>query len=197
MSAIFLQIWGGGFYLLNKYYFSRAERSKNSLLNEAFLLKAWAAYLCGLPAWIIVFIEEHNWIAAAIELGGAPSMLIGLIAAWKKVKRPFMFLDIISKLSVLVGLGLSVHEFGGITTFSQALEIGIATGFLMGTYSLARGVSGGYYWLILGNLSCSSLMAIEGYYILMAQQLLSLVFICDAFWSIKFRRVDRRKSLLK
>ena len=33
----------------------------------------------GLPAWMIVFVTENNWIAAAVESGGAPAMLVGLI----------------------------------------------------------------------------------------------------------------------
>lgn len=188
MTILFLQVWGGSLYLLNKYYFSRAERAQDSDKREPLLLRAWIVYLCGLPAWIVIFIKEHNWIAAAIELGGAPSMLIGIIAAWKGIKTPSKSLDMLSKVAVFIGFSLSIYEYKGIAVFSQVLELGIAAGFLMGTYSLARGDKKGYYWLILGNLSCSSLMFIEDYYILMVQQLLSLIFIFDAFLSVKSRK---------
>ena len=87
----------------------------------------------------------------------------------------------IAKLSVLIGVVLSVHEFGGIKTPHQFLELGIAAGFLMGTYMMAKDNVHGYFWLMLGNISCASLMGMEGYFILMIQQLVSLIFVTDAF----------------
>jgi len=64
-----LQLTAGIFYLLNKILFSSSERSLNQN-NKANVKKwkiaAWAVYLIGLPAWVIIFIKEHNWIAAAL-----------------------------------------------------------------------------------------------------------------------------------
>jgi len=51
----------------------------------------------------------------------------------------------------------------------------------MGTYMMAKDNAQGYFWLMLGNVSCASLMGIEGYFILMIQQLVSLIFVADAF----------------
>ncbi len=75
------QIWGGVGYLLNKVCFSRAERSESIKERRAWLVRSWIVYLSGLPAWIIVFISERNWIAAGVESGGVPAMVGGLIIA--------------------------------------------------------------------------------------------------------------------
>jgi hypothetical protein len=126
-------------------------------------------------------MSEHNWIAAGVESGGAPAMLVGLIIAWRGHGAEPKWLDGIAKLSVLLGLVLSIYEFGGIKNLSQFLELGIAAGFLMGTYMMAKDNAQGYLWLMLGNVSCVSLMGLEGFFILMIQQSVSLAFVIDAF----------------
>ena len=122
MIDISLQIWGGLFYLLKKVFFSQAERSKTVDDRKIWRIRSWIVYLTGLPAWVVVFISEHNWIAAGVESGGAPAMLIGLIIAWRGHGAEPKWLDSIAKLSVLVGLVLSVYEFGGIKNLSQFLD---------------------------------------------------------------------------
>ena len=182
MIDIPLQIWGGLFYLLNKVFFSQAERSKIIEDRKIWRIRSWIVYLMGLPAWVVVFMSEHNWIAAGVESGGAPAMLVGLIIAVRGNGNEPKWLDSIAKISVLAGLALSIFEFGGIKTPGQFLELGIAAGFLMGTYMMAKDNAQGYLWLMIGNVSCASLMGIEGFYILMTQQLVSLGFVSDAFW---------------
>lgn len=184
-----LQIWGGVFYLLNKIFFSRAERSKNERLRRVWRIRSWIVYLAGLPAWVVVFISEHNWIAAGVESGGAPAMTIGLIIAWRGHGNEPKWLDYVAKLSVLIGLTLSFYEFGGIKTLNQVLELGIAAGFLMGTYMMAKDKVQGYFWLMIGNVSCASLMGLEGFLLLMAQQTVSLFFVTDAY-------LARRQTLI-
>ena len=191
MIDISLQIWGGLFYLLNKVFFSQAERSKTINGRKIWRIRSWIVYLAGLPAWVVVFISEHNWIAAGVESGGAPAMLVGLIIALRGHGAEPKWLDSISKISVLVGLALSVYEFGGIKNLSQFLELGIAAGFLMGTYMMAKDNAQGYLWLMLGNVSCASLMGIEGYFIFMTQQLVSLAFVTDAFLTRRKKRMLR------
>ncbi len=191
MIDISLQIWGGLFYLLNKVFFSQAERSKTINGRKIWRIRSWIVYLAGLPAWVVVFISEHNWIAAGVESGGAPAMLVGLIIALRGHGAEPKWLDSISKISVLVGLALSVYEFGGIKNLSQLLELGIAAGFLMGTYMMAKDNAQGYLWLMLGNVSCASLMGIEGYFIFMTQQLVSLAFVTDAFLTRRKKRMLR------
>ena len=110
-------------------------------------------------------------------------MLVGLIIAWRGRGTEPIWLDNLAKASVLLGLAISVYEFGGIKTMRQFLELGIAAGFLMGTYLMAKDDAKGYLWLMVGNVSCASLMGVEGYFILMAQQLVSLAFVTDAFFN--------------
>ena len=145
------------------------------------LVRSWIVYLAGLPAWVIVFISERNWIAAGVESGGTPAMVGGLIIALRGHGTALKWLDSISKAGVFIGLTLSIYEFGGLTTTNQFLELGIAAGFLIGTYLMAKDNVQGYIWLMIGNVSCASLMRLEGFYILMIQQLISLIFVTDAF----------------
>jgi hypothetical protein len=169
--------------------FSQAERSQTIHDRKMWRIRSWVVYLTGLPAWVVVFISEHNWIAAGVESGGAPAMLTGLIIALRGHGKEPKWLDGIAKLSVLVGLTLSAVEFGGIKYASQILELGITAGFLMGTYEMAKDKAQGYLWLMLGNVSCASLMGMEGFHVLMTQQIVSLGFVIDAF------RVRRQKTL--
>lgn len=114
-------------------------------------------------------------------------MLIGLIIAIKGKGTEPKWLDYIARISVVFGLALSIYEFGGINTPKQFLELGIAAGFLMGTYLMAKDIIQGYFWLMLGNVTCSTLMGVEGYYFLMIQQLVSLIFVIDAYFIRKKR----------
>lgn len=160
-----------------------AERAFNRNHQQKWLKLAWMAYLIGLPPWVFIFITERNWIAAAVESSGVPAMLIGLSAAWQGYSRlhESIWLDHIARLMIIIGLGLSFYDFGGLTTFNQILELGIAAGFLMGTYLLAKSKPQGYFWLLVGNVSAASLMMRQGYYLLMAQQILSLSLVFDAY----------------
>ncbi|WP_419785309.1 hypothetical protein [Pseudodesulfovibrio sp.] len=177
----FLQIWAGSAYLLNKILFSLAERSQDSQTYRVRRLWCWGVFLAGVPAWVIVFAFKHNWIATAVEAGGAPAMLVGLIIALRGHGSEPRWLDLLAKFSVVFGLAASFYDFGGINTLNQVFELLIAAGFLIGTYQLAKDRPQGYFWYVLGNLSCAALMLIQGYYILMAQQLVSLFFVADAY----------------
>jgi hypothetical protein len=79
-----LQWLWGGFYLLNKIFLSFSEHARNQG-NETWARKwriaAWAVYLAGLPAWIIILVSWRDWIAASVEASGAPAMLLGLVLA--------------------------------------------------------------------------------------------------------------------
>lgn len=175
-----LQIWGGSAYLLNKICFSRAERSLSLESNKNWRLWSWGVYLAGLPAWVTIFFMEHDWIAAAVESGGAPAMIVGFIIALRGHGFEPRWLDWLARMAVAAGLLASLLEFGGITTVTQIFELCVAAGFLMGTYLMAKDRVQGYYWLMLGNVSCAALMGAQGYYILMAQQTVSLAFVINA-----------------
>ncbi|MDD3313581.1 hypothetical protein [Pseudodesulfovibrio sp.] len=183
----FLQIWGGAAYLLNKICFSLAERSLDARTNRFWRIWSWTVFLAGLPAWVAVFAVERNWIATAVESGGAPAMTVGLIVTLRGHGSEPRWLDLLAKYAVVFGLAASFYDFGGINTLNQWFELAIAAGFLVGTYLLAKDRPQGYFWYILGNVACSALMFNQGYQILMLQQAASLIFVIDAY------RMRRRK----
>lgn len=190
MLNFLLQTWGGTFYLLNKLFFSKAERAVNQRYQQKWRLRAWSSYLIGLPPWVFIFISERNWIAAAVESSGVPAMLIGLSAALQGHTKlhECVWINHLAKLMVIIGLGLSFYDFGGLVTLNQFLELGIAAGFLMGTYLLAKSRPHGYFWLTVGNISAAMLMMRQGYFLLMTQQFISLGLVIDAY------RVQSRKA---
>jgi hypothetical protein len=189
MINFLLQLWGGTFYLLNKLYFSKAERAANMRYQQKWRLWAWSSYLIGLPPWVFIFISERNWIAAAVESSGVPAMLIGMSTALQGNTQlhGYVWFDHFAKLAITIGLGLSFYDFGGLVSLNQFMELGIAAGFLMGTYLLARARPQGYFWLMIGNISAALLMMRQGYFFLMIQQIISFILVTDAY------RVKKRK----
>lgn len=180
-----LQWLGGGFYLLNKVFLSFSERArkrqKHSLARK-WRIASWAVYLAGLPPWVIIFIGWRNWIAAGVEASGAPSMLLGLVTALRgNPKAAPRWLDRLALAFVPLGFVYSLYDFGGLNTLNQWLEIGLVIGFLVGTYQLAKEKPSGYLWFVLMHVSCGWLMWVQGYPWLFGQQVVSLIFIADAY----------------
>lgn len=179
---IFLQVWGGVYYLLSKIFLSHAEGVKNC---EQWLVRGWVAYLIGLPAWVIILVLKRNWMAAAIEAGGALAMLLGLVVAMKGFEHAPRLLEKSAKAFayglLLAGVAYSLYDFGGITALSQLLEIVVIAGFLIGTYLLAKRNPTGWLWFILMNASMGTLMAVQKKPILAVQQILSLCFVIRGF----------------
>jgi len=186
LEHLTLQIVGGTLYLLNKIFLNLMERRRGDV--EQFWLwrkLAWAVYLLGLPPIVWIFFLERDWIFGTIELGGVPAMLCGLIAAFNRKGAP-SWLDRLALVAIPVGLGLSVWDFGGITTSTQLLEIAGSAGFLIGTYLLAKDRQSGYYWFMLMNVATGILLGLQGYYLFVPQQIISIILIADAY------RVRRR-----
>lgn len=190
-----LQLIGGIFFLLNKIFLAVSERALIQGATEfsrKWRIASWVVYLIGLPAWVIIFIQWKNWIAAGVEASGAPAMVLGLVIAVQgKDKKPPRWLDYLAIICIPLGFGYSLYDFGGITTINQWLEIGLVLGFLVGTYMLAKENSNGYLWYVLMHTTCGLLMYIQGYPWLLLQQLLSLIFIVDAYQTAK--RLKRRQ----
>lgn len=187
MSDILLQVWGGGFYLLNKVFLSRAERSHGAV-SSRWRAWSWAVYLVGLPAWVVIFVGARNWMAAGVESSGAAAMVLGLVAALKHGKRPPRWLDALALVGAAVGITYSLVDFAGLHAPSQWLELGVVIGFLSGTYLVAKARAEGYLCFLVMNLSAAALMWHQGFYWLFGQQLLSIAFIADAFLTYQRRR---------
>lgn len=188
-----LQWLGGGFYLLNKIFLSFSERARNrgdETRARKWRIASWAVYLIGLPPWVIIFVSWRKWIAASVEASGAPAMVLGLVIALRGTTKNLpRWLDHLARVCIPLGFGYSLYDFGGITTINQWLEIGLVLGFLAGTYLLAKERASGYLWYVLMHVTAGWLMWIQGYPWLFLQQLVSLVFIVDAYRMSQKRRV--------
>lgn len=182
---IALQLWGGSFYLINKILFALAENKKEDLKRKLKLF-SWAIYILGVPAWVIILIGKHNWIAASIEAGGVPSMLFGLYNVYKNAEVPNRTFDKVASLftfgSIIVGVGYSLLDYGGISSISQVLEIGVMLGFLLGSYLLAKNNRKGWLFFMLMNGSMATLMLIQHKPLLAFQQIASLIFVVYGYF---------------
>ena len=190
---IFLQLWGGIFYLLNKVFLSVAEGSKNKKTKKKLKIYGWIVYIMGVPAWIIIMSLKQDWIIASIEVGAIPSMILGFLYASKGDDYSLKWLEKLSKICVYsfvaIGIVYSIYHFNGITTLSQVLEIGVIIGFLIGTDLLAKKKSSGWLWFILMNTSMIILMFIQDKPYLAVQQILSIGFVINGFIQFKLREI--------
>ena len=160
-------------------------------------MSGWCFYILGVPAWIIILASKQNWIAASIEAGGVPSMLLGLYTVYKNAEVTPRLLNRIAKsvtyASIALGVGYSIMVHGGINSVTQLLEIGVMVGFLLGSYLLALNRLTGWLCFALMNGSMATLMFIQNKPILSVQQLCSLCFVIYGFVAAARRRKTRIK----
>ena len=153
-------------------------------------MTGWVIYILGVPAWVIILIGHNNWIAASIEVGGIPAMLLGLYNTYyNNQKQNKLFnktVTLCTYSSLVFGFLYSVNHHQGITSISQVLEIGVMLGFLLGSYTMAKNNPVGWLFFMLMNLSMAALMLLQDKPILMTQQLASLCFVAYGF--IKSRK---------
>lgn len=187
-----LQWIGGIFYLLNKIFLSLSEYARNrenEKVSRRWRIAAWAIYLAGLPAWVIILVSWRNWIAASVEASGAPAMLLGLLNALRdNTNSSPRWLNRLALISIPLGFIYSLYDFGGLNTINQWLEIGLVLGFLVGTYLLAKEQASGYLWYVLMHVACAWLMLIQGFPWLFLQQIVSLFFIINAYRTARKRK---------
>lgn len=195
---LILQIWGGGFYLLNKIFLSLAE-GKGQRTNRKLRIVGWIFYILGVPAWVVILTSKHNWIAASIEAGGIPAMLFGLLNVYQDKAAPNKALDAVTAsftyAFVMLGTSYSLYDYGGLVAVSQLLEISAMTGFLIGSYLLAKNDLNGWLLFMLMNGSMAALMHLQHKPILAVQQLVSLCFVAYGFMkAVKTPRQGRARS---
>ncbi|NTV41106.1 MAG: hypothetical protein HGA61_02425 [Candidatus Moranbacteria bacterium] len=142
---------------------------------------SWASCLAGLPAWVSLFMIRHDWIAACLETSAVPSIILGITNTLKGSDKSFKLLDCLSIVAIVLGLSYSIYDLGGFGSLSQWLEIALASTFLAGTYLLAKKNANGYLWYVAMHILCALLTANQGFPMLAAQQLASLLFIVDAY----------------
>ncbi len=184
---LFLQLWGGLFYLINKILFSLAENLSFSL-RRRFRIVSWILYILGVPAWVVILVLKHNWIAASIEAGGIPAMIFGLSKDLRPKSTASRRLDLLASgftyLFIILGVGYSFMDFGGIRSLSQVLEILVTIGFLAGSYFMAKGRSAGWLFFMLMNGSMGYLMYIQGHPLLTLQQVISFCFVVYGYTTV-------------
>ena len=175
---LFLQIWGGIGYLLAKILLAAAGGMNN---GRKLRIIGWFSYLVGIPAWVILLAGKNNWVVAAIDLGSVPSMILGIVIAWKQniqINKMFDFLvKVFTFVMIIIGTFYSVYYFHGIRTFSQILEIIITFGFLLGSYLLAKNNPNGWLLFALMCTCMGILMLIQDKVILVFQQGISLIVV--------------------
>jgi len=144
---LLLQIWGGTGYLLAKILLAVAEGRRN---GERWRIIGWFSYLLGIPAWVILLAGKNDWIIAANDIGSIPSMILGIIIAWRKggqtSKIYEKFVKYFTLFMIVTGIAYSIYVFHGITSISQVLEILVIIGFLGGSFLLAKNNPNG--WLL-------------------------------------------------
>ena len=190
-----LQIWGGSFYLINKICFAIAEGKQRNRKRQLRII-GWVIYILGVPAWVIILIIKHDWIAASIETGGVPAMLFGLFNVYKNSEKHNRFFDIVASFFtyafIIFGTSYSIYDYRGITSISQLLEIGVMIGFLLGSYLLAKNKTYGWLFFMLMNGSMGTLMLIQNKPILAIQQAVSFCFVVYGF--IIATKTDRMQN---
>lgn len=183
---------GGGLYLLNKLCFLGKEISRSEHVKRRWEIASWIVYIMGLPFWVYVLAMKDDWIVAAIEAGGLPSMLVGLITTLRGKKKELPVLDRIARITVGLGIAFSVFDVGLMSKNTQWLELGVAAGFLFGTRLLSKKDPRGYYWFLLMNSSNAWLMYEDSLALLMWQQVASFFII---FAVILLRRWRARREV--
>jgi len=180
---IFLQLWGGIFYLLAKIFLAISE-NKN---RKNFRIHGWIVYIIGVPAWVIILFLNKNWIVMSIEAGSIPSMIFGIIMLSNKsyIHDLEKYIKTFTGILIVLGIMYSIYDFGGINNFSQILELGITVGFLMGTYLLAKKNHNGWLYFALMNISMGILMIIQSKWIFVILQIISIFFVIYGFMTAK------------
>ena len=169
---------------MNKIFFALAEGREPALKRKR-KIYGWLIYLLGVPAWVIILLSKHDWIAASIEAGGIPSMLFGLYTVYQNSTSVNTLFDRIASsftyCFIALGVGYSLFDYGGLTSLSQFLEIGVMIGFLLGSYLLAKSNRIGWLFFMLMNSSMATLMLLQHKPLLTVQQLISLCFVIYGF----------------
>jgi hypothetical protein len=190
---LILQIWGGTGYLLAKILLAAAEGINSRKLR----IIGWFSYLIGIPAWVIILSSNNNWVVAAIDIGSIPSMILGIVTAWKKniqvSKAVDKFVKFFTFFMILSGIIYSIYCFHGITAFSQILEIIITFCFLFGTYLLAKNNPAGWLLYSLMCISVIILMLLQHKPLLVFLQGISLIVVVIGYIKARYAARSRKQ----
>lgn len=182
MTSVWLQLCGGLPYFLAKVLFSQTERRDPGVQKKQLLILSWSVYLVGLPFFVVIFARQGNLIAAGIEVGALPSMVMGLVASVRGKGKIPIWLNLLAIIcAVSAGILWSFSKNAGLTSNTQLLELCITATFILGTYFLAKQKAWGYLVFLPMHISGAMLMREKSDTLLMVLQLISLIFVTDAF----------------
>ena len=185
---LFLQLWAGGCYLANKILFALAEQKRGQQKRTTKII-GWLVYILGVPAWVIILVANNDWIAASIEAGGLPAMLLGLYNTFHNYQKSLLGFNRVVALStygsLFFGVGYSLYHYGGFSSLTQLLEVGVMVGFLLGSYYLAKNNASGWLFFMVMNISMASLMWVQQKPLLVIQQFVSLGFVVYGFMAAR------------
>jgi hypothetical protein len=183
---LFFQVWAGVFFFANKLLLLLSEYPTRLDVWRWRRGMAWGTYLLGIPAWLAICHHHRNWIAFFIEISCLPSVLLGIYVAvqGKEVTTP-KWLDYLAIIGVIVGMLVSLIDFGGFTTMTQALEFLLVCGLLYGTYRLAKDQLDGYIGYLVMTAASATLMWVQSLYILVVVQIFEFVVV---FWAYQLKR---------
>lgn len=115
-------------------------------------------------------------------------MLLGLIIALREKGKEPQWLNFVAVAATVVGITVSVYDIGMMHELTQWLELGLAIGFLAGTFLLAREIASGYIFFMIMNASNAGLMYLEHYPWLVLQQIFSFGVMFYAYKLSKSRQ---------
>src|SRR3989344_809183 len=181
-----VEVIGALFYLLNKIFFLLRELAGQRGDHEAVRLwkiSAWASGLIGLPfvAWIL--LNERYWIFGWLELGVAPSMILGIVRAYNNTTKPMpRWVDRVVDGAIGFGAGYSACDLGGLWSVTQGLEMVAVVTFLLGRWQLStKADRNGYIAYLFMFDAAGTLLFIGGYYWFAIQQIASAIIIAYAY----------------
>lgn len=194
MLHLFLDTSAGLLYLLHKVFSDRVEvaspdRPREESTYWKYRLWAPSVYLAGVLPTVLVFWQTQRLTFGALELGGIPAMAGSILAARRK-KDPPKWLSIFAGLMVPLGMWYAathpvVRDLSpSMDLFARRLELTGALGFLVGVFlqmfenkSVTKCA---YAFFFIMNVATAMLMAIDGRWLWVPQQVLSVIFIADA-----------------
>jgi|GEM_PF-5165046 len=170
-----LFVYFGGFcYIIAKFYLCFFEWNRNVLLKQA----GWLVFMIGVLGWIVILSSKQDWIILSVELFGALMLYYGyrsLTTITDEVKDERIAKKLLNACFVVVCLVIGYYVWvDKIFTLTAWFEIVVASGFIIGSWALARDYWWGWICYILIHLATATLMGEQGEPLLKNLQYLSI-----------------------
>ena len=176
------------FYSLNKVFFLLKELAglkADARAVRRWKMLAWAAGLIGLPFVVYILLSERDWIFGWLEMGAAPSMVLGILRAYSNTKRPMpKIVDNVFYTAIGAGFTWSYLDLGGLLSVNQGLEMVAVGTFVTGSYQLAKEDEdrNGYLLYMLMFAVTGTLLFRQQHYWFALQQVGSALVIGSAYY---------------